>query len=252
LCIFGPLLVFNNAWMLEQHIQQVGPPKNVIIIHVYDLWERDIEDETLAHLSRMPLSKRTWQSFNPRLELNLGHQLQWFSFRYLRLHTSNETIAGFLREPVKTFKEGREFTVTPSGFTPKQGAELLDIAEDVEDHLDEIGDEPFAISEINQESLEVIRSLAEEYEFNVYFVASPLYQGLYEQPKFRRYFRRVKRELERFANSSDRLHVLMDDPITFEANQMENVDHLIESGAKIYTRKIAEQIAETQPNSTGF
>ncbi|MEB3229478.1 MAG: hypothetical protein VKJ64_00600, partial [Leptolyngbyaceae bacterium] len=26
LCIFGPLLVFNDAWMLEQHIRQVGPP----------------------------------------------------------------------------------------------------------------------------------------------------------------------------------------------------------------------------------
>ncbi len=243
LCIFGPLLVFNDAWMLEQHIQQVGPPKNVVIIHVYDLWERDIGDETFAHLSRIPLPPETLQSFTPSLELNLGHKLQWFSFRNLHLYTSSETIADFLRDPINTFKGGREFAVTPSGFMPKYTPNPLDVKEDVADHLNDIEGKKFTISEINQRSLQAIHDLAETYEFDVYFMSSPLNEDLYENPKFRRYVRQIKRGLEDFIGSSDRLHVVMDKPITFDINQMENTDHIIESAAQIYTRKIAAQIA---------
>lgn len=244
LCIFGPLLVFNNAWMLEQHIRQVGPPKNVVIIHVYDLWERDIGDETFAHLSRIPVSPEKLQSFTPSLDLNIGHQLQWFSFRYLHLYTSSDTIADFLQNPVETFQEGREFTVTSSGFMPKYNPNPLDVEEDVPGHLAMIRDKTFEISEVNRRSLDAIRVLAEKHEFNVYFVSSPLYEELYNRPQFRRYFRKVRKGLKGFTRSSDRLHVVMDEPLTFDKHQMENVDHLIESAAKIYTQQVAEQIRE--------
>jgi hypothetical protein len=246
LCIFGPLLAFNDAWMLEQHIRRVGPPKNVVIIHVYDLWERDLGDETFAHLSRIPMAPETLKSFSPSLELNFGHRLQWFAFRYLHLYTSSDTIVDFLREPVETLKGSREFTVTSSGFMPKYNPNPRDVEEDVAEHINIVQDKDFEISEINQRSLEAIQVLAETYEFDVYFVSSSFYEKLYNRPKFRRYLRKVRRGLRDFTRSSDRLHVVMDEPLTFDKHQMENVDHLIKSAAEIYTQQVGEQLREEE------
>ncbi|MEM7770560.1 MAG: hypothetical protein AAF327_08625 [Cyanobacteria bacterium P01_A01_bin.37] len=246
LCIFGPLLVFNDAWMLEQHIQQVGPPKNVVIIHVYDLWKRDIGIRSFAHLAKIPISQESLQSFTPALNPDFGQQIQWFSYRYLHLYTSSTTIADFLQKPLKSFRKGREFNVTSSGFMPKYEPNPLDVEADRIEHLDWVKGREFEISDINQRSLDAIRDLAEAHEFNVYFVASPFYDELYEERRFRRYFSQVRRGLRQYARSSDRLHVVMDNPVTFGVNQMENADHVIESAAKIYTRTIAEHITEYQ------
>ncbi|MGF1513844.1 MAG: hypothetical protein ACFB5Z_09130 [Elainellaceae cyanobacterium] len=243
LCIFGPLLVFNDAWMLEQHIRQVGPPKNVVIIHVYDLWDREVSSETFAHLSRTPLSQKEIRAFTPPLSPDFGQKLQWFSYKHLHLYTSSKTLADFLQKPAKTFKKGREFTVSPSGFMPKYSPNPESVVEDAVGHRGDIRGETPKISDINQRSLAAIRSLADRYEFEVYIVASPLYDELYEDPKFRRYLRRTEQMLEQETRSSDRLHVLMDDPVTFGADEMENADHVIESAAKVYTGQIAAQIA---------
>ncbi|MEB3209987.1 MAG: hypothetical protein VKL39_01475, partial [Leptolyngbyaceae bacterium] len=173
-------------------------------------------------------------------------RLQWFSFRYLHLYTSSETILDFLQNPVDTFRGGREFSVTPSGYMPKYNPNPLDVEEDVAEHVDIVRDKEFEISEINQRSLEAIQALAEKHEFDVYFVSSPFYEKLYSQPKFRRYFRKVRRGLRDFTRSSDRLHVVMDEPLTFDKHQMENVDHLIKSAAEIYTQQVGEQLREEE------
>jgi len=190
------------------------------------------------------MSPETLQSFTPSLDLNIGHRLQWFSLRFFHLYTSNDTIADFLQRPEKTFREGREFTVTSSGFMPKYNPNPLDVEEDFIEHLDIIKDKTFEISEINQQSLKAIQFLAEKHEFDVYFVSSPFYEELYDSPQFRRYIRKVRQGLKKFTQSSDRLHLVMDKPLTFDKYQMENVDHLIESAAKIYTQQVAEQIRQ--------
>ncbi len=243
LCIYGPLLVFNDAWMLERHIDQVGPPKQVVIVHVYDLWQRDVGSETFAHLSRTPLSQASMRSFTPPLSPDFGQKLQWFSYKHLHLYTSSKTLADFLQKPTKTFKKGKEFAVSPSGFMAKYNPNPESVVEDAAGHISDVRGRAEPISDINRRSLSAIQDLADEHEFDVYIVASPLYQGLYKNPKFRRYFRQVQQQLRRETRGSDRMHVIMDDPVTFGVNQMENADHVIESAAKLYTQEIADKIA---------
>src|SRR5262245_9968724 len=42
LCTIGNMLVVNDAWMLDKYIAKFGPPRGVVIVHVYDIWDRDI------------------------------------------------------------------------------------------------------------------------------------------------------------------------------------------------------------------
>ncbi|MBZ0305522.1 MAG: hypothetical protein K8I82_05590, partial [Anaerolineae bacterium] len=40
---FGDWLFVDDAWMIETHIRQVGAPKNIIIVHVPDMYHRTME-----------------------------------------------------------------------------------------------------------------------------------------------------------------------------------------------------------------
>lgn len=246
LCTVGSMLTLDDVWMLQQHIHHVGPPRQVVIIHVYDIWHRELEEETLAHLAQIPLSDDEISAFEPALELDGGKQVQLFLHRSLPLYAAHRSLEEWIREPIESFRESREFIVTKRGFMPRSETNLALFQRDVRNHLKFVSRNAFKLSDINQRSLMHLRTLADQHQFDVYFAAAPLYEGLYEDRAFRRYFRQMQRSLADFAATSDRLHVILNRPITFEPEDMQNVDHLKAPAAEVYTRRLAEAIAQHQ------
>ena len=122
--------------------------------------------------------------------------------------------------------------------TPSTG-----IHNDARNHLNRIGQKVPVISTFNIAGLERILNLAELHNFNVYLTNSPLYAGIWYNSKFRSYFDKLQNKLERFSAVHSRLFFLrFDSDLTFPAEKMENVDHVIYSAAQIYTSRIAERI----------
>src|SRR5207253_10129783 len=65
-CTLADALIVNDAWMLDLYIRRLGPPKRVILVHVYDVWERDISYDVWAQI---PLPWGFWSDLDPRLSL---------------------------------------------------------------------------------------------------------------------------------------------------------------------------------------
>ncbi len=249
LCTFGPLLTLDDVWLLDEHIRQLGPPKHVVIVHVYDIWQREIGEDTIAHIAQIPRSPAEIATFDPPLDLNQEDQIKLFLHRHLPLYSSNETLSDWIQEPIESFHESREFTVSQTGFMPIEQAAPLYVRRDVHNHLESVREETFAVSDINRAAMQRLQKLAEQYEFDVFLANSPIYEGLYQEPDFQRYFRRVQRQLIAFDRESDRLHYILRDPVTFRADQMRNTDHVITSAADIYSDRLAEAIQKVQRRS---
>jgi len=246
LCTFGPMLTLDNVWMLEQHIRQVGAPRHVIIVQVYDIWHREIDEESISLMAQIPDLDTKRSTLEPALSLNQEDRTKLFLHRYVPLYTASETIEDWMREPLASYRYLQELTLTENGFMPFEETNPGEVRADSQRHQEFVQNERFQVSDINRRSLHHLRHLADTHGIEVYFAASPLYSGLYESPDLRAYYRQMNRWLEDFAATSDRLHLVLQEPVTFEAHQMQNADHVAPAAAAIYTQHLAMEILNSQ------
>lgn len=238
LCTIGDTLALNDAWMLSKYIEKYGAPKNVLIVHVYDVWHRDINWNVTG---QTPLAWGYWKKLKPQLELNYEDLNTVFVNKYVPLYSQNESIKEIIKNPDTWFKRD-DYDIREDGFMSKFDVNPGEVKLDSERHINLVKNKQFSLSSPNQKSLEQIVALAEQYNFNVYLTNSPLYEGLYQNKNFRAYFSQVQKTLRSVADKSDRVHYILQKPITFPKIRMQNADHVIESAAKEYTHKLVSEV----------
>lgn len=244
-CTLGNMLAVNDAWMLARHIERLGPPKHVLIVHVYDVWHRDpraLVDQPL--LAKVPLPWGFWRSATPPLALTGAQERKLWVARYLPLWAENKTLARWLRHP--TAPGQHEFLLTADGFMAHARANPANVRRENRSHLESIRKRRFTLSQINHQSLVQIRALADQHGFDVYLAPAPLSEGIWRDPDFRRHFAAMTLALETIASESPRMHVLLREPITFPAHQLENADHLVGPAARVYTQQLIRALQSLQ------
>ena len=239
LATIGNLLVLNDAWMLDKYIERFGPPRNVVIVHVYDVWHREINGAPMADI---PLRAGFWKRLNPRVEFSPRQVERFVRRRYFPLYVRNSTLSHRLLSPTASAETG----ILANGFTIRDKPNPDSVRRDKDEHLWFVRRNTFALSTPNSIALEHIAALAEKYEFDVYFANSPLYEGLYEDLDFREYYSHVQMMLNDFAKENERLHYVLRDPVTFSIEKMQNVDHVIYEGAISYSEKLVSEIQSLQ------
>ncbi|GAB4538594.1 MAG: hypothetical protein Tsb0014_28350 [Pleurocapsa sp.] len=243
LCTIGDSLALNDAWMLSKHIKKYGAPKNVLIVHVYDMWSRDINWNVT---SQTPLSWGYWNQLEPHITVDFEQQKTIFLNQYLPLYSQNKSLKKIIDNPDRWFVK-KDYNLQPDGFMAVTHSNSGEVEEDTKRHLRAVNKkQEFSLSPVNKRSLEAILKLAEEHNFNVYLANSPIYQELYQKPEFKTYYHQVQQKLQEFSERSAKIHYIMSDPMTFPKESMENADHLIESAAKTYTQKLASKINEVE------
>jgi hypothetical protein len=83
--------------MLEYYIDHFGPPQNVLIAHVYDVWGRSFSP---GYLGELPLAWGSWKelSYAADWAKEVKAQREIFLTRYFPLYSQNRTLAGILRD----------------------------------------------------------------------------------------------------------------------------------------------------------
>ena len=76
----------------------------------------------------------------------------------------------------------------------------------------------------------------------VYLVSPPVLRELYQDPAYREYLDSIADSLKMFADGSPRIHVLLDTPPLFNADEMQTLNHVIGTAAPDYTREVCEAI----------
>ncbi len=243
LCSIGNMVTIDDAWMLERYIERHGPPKNVLIMHVYDMWHRDLNN---ALLGQIPLGYGFWNRFDPAVELTFDEWKSVVASRYLPLYSQNTSLKDAARKGLEQmsweapFK--RDFVMDEQGFMPWYTAYPRGVRGDVGGHLRFLRKSQFAMSADTRDGLRAIGELADEHKIAVHFVPSPVAQQLGRNPGFKKYRKALDTELGEFADAHD---TVTHHPTVYQYpdGQMENADHVVFSAAKDLTRKLARDVA---------
>lgn len=239
LCTIGDMLAVNDAWMLDWHIQHYGPPKAVLMVHVYDVWHRSFEP---VRMGSVPLDYWTLRRLNPPVNLQRHDLRNYLETRYFPLYANNLSLQSLLRvgDPNQpTLSEARE--VNGQGFLAAHESTPDNVRQDSRSHVRWLErTTQTKISDDNAKALRQIAALAEQYKFDVYLAPAPVYAGLAGDPSFQKYYAVLERELNAFAGG--RLHLLLDTLATYPAESMQNADHVLADAARDYTMRLVAEI----------
>ena len=245
LCTVAGLLVASDAWMVEQFSQQAGPPRNVLVVHAPVVWTTPKTPMPL--LAQVPRQRGWWNDVVPSPRLDRMEALRLEVSQFFPLYSESTTLATAIRTPWQVHAFNRRFILQDDGFMPWPVAAPAGVALHAEAELLRVREQPGRVSPINREALGRLRELAERYDFTLYLITSPLYEGLYRDATFAQHLDDLSGEIEGLLEPSPRVHVLLRQPVTFPATRMENSNHLTTEAAREYTRILAATLRSLQP-----
>jgi hypothetical protein len=234
------MVALDDVWMLEEYIERNGPPANVIIVHTYDAWRRDLRPVMMA---KIPLPWGYWRNLTPSPELSARAAFNIFTSRYLPLYGENKTLISVLNEilfyPDALVNE--RFRLEPDGFMSVQRSNSRLAGVEAEEQLEFVANNNFRMSQINRDSLDQLVVLANQYDMNIYLVNGPIHEDLDGSDVFQTHFSDLENALSETAKRSPNLHHIPG-LVPFPASQLQNFDHVTQEGAEIYTREIVSRI----------
>jgi hypothetical protein len=244
LCTIADALAANDAWMLETYIAKFGAPRRVFLVHAYDMWHRELDATVLAQI---PLSWGYWSHLQPHMSLSIRAQASLLLQKQVPLYYENKSLSLVLREPWMISR--RQLRLDPHGFMPTQGSEPIRVLSDAESHLNFVREHRPMLSAPNIHALRHMVTLAERHTFQLYLVNSPIYHGLYENDAFRSYLLMLERQLLEVLGRTPRAHYIFPIPVRFGADEMQNADHLTETAARVFTRRLVEAVHDIETPS---
>jgi hypothetical protein len=244
LATVASLTAVDDVWMLQTYIDQFGPPSNVLIVHTYDIWRRDVLPIMVA---KTPIPWGSWNQMGPSLDLSFTEKTDVFLGRFLPIYADNEALVQIIYNggfgPQRLFK--KRFSLQSDGYMPFYNASPERVIVDSDTHIKSVSRRKYEMSAINAAAIAEIVLLAEQYQFDVYLATGPVYEGVFESEAFRSYYAEVQDSLRQFGMESDHLHFL-ELTAVFPADTMENVDHVIDTAAVEYTKMLVEAVNRTE------
>lgn len=238
LCTMGKLLALNDSWMLDYYIRKHGAPDKILIIHVYDIWQRKINKNVIA---KIPLSWGFWEELTPTLNFGLSDKYKMLVAKYIPLYSENVTAKKMMLQTGDKFFS-KEVSFTKSGYmwTGKAFPENVDL--DMKHHIEFTGANEFFVSSPNKIAMQEIIDRVEQNDIKLYISTGPLYTKIFSNLTFREYYDKVQNYLEELAAGSDNVHLILNDTELFERDEMQNIDHLIFSSANKFTLRIIDEM----------
>jgi hypothetical protein len=184
--------------MLERYIRDVGVPRTVVVVHTFDVWGRAYNPDAIA---QVPLPFGFWSELRPPLVLSAAEQGRVLLDRYVPLYSQDQTISRLLRSPRRTLS--RSFDMDDSGFYHSARALPDEVKRDFKAHLEILHEdkEEEPLSRENRQALEAFGEMGARHGFDVIVAHAPLYEGLWDEPLFRKSHARLDADLERAASS---------------------------------------------------
>lgn len=230
-------LTIDDAWMLDRYIQLHGPPRRVVVVHVYDMWRRRMDPASFA---KLPLPWGFWDRMDPPLSPSLEQQAQIFVARYVPLYSSDVSLRHVLMQPWKVPSLGAP--LRGDGFMPMEGARPEEVEVDFQEQAADLATRPPQITAASRAGLERMLELSEQHGFPLYIAFGPGYDKLAALAAHREYVTETRRLLQQIIDDHPRARLVLESPPPFPLSQLQNVEHLTVEGAHRYTMLLAERI----------
>jgi len=222
-------------------IENSGPPENVLIVHVYDIYYRDLNPQALV---QSPVSIWRWWSFGVAPMMSASEYLDVVLQRGFPAYYRNDAIKDYFNAVFVDKTAAFVWTWhihALNGFEKRFTANPAAVENNVREHLNWLAENEFEVSSINREAVARLSTLCEEYGFNIYVANAPVAEGLYQESLFQDYFQGVRSFLKEWDHSSACVHYL-DNQSVFSADLLESVDHLTYDGAELYTQDLVKDL----------
>ncbi len=237
LCTMANFLVLNDVWMLQEYLRRVGVPKNVLLVHAYDVWRRGLSEDLVA---KVPLEWGFWNRLEPRQTLTRRGLVTAFLQRYVPLFTQSKSLATLVR--MRADFSGPIFSIGPDGFMPVTRVVQEETARELAEHVAFVAGSSFSATAVNRQSLDEAVALADAQRFNLYVVNAPVHEELWRAPGFQAHFNDLQEMLRAHTSRSPRARVLLAPPVLAPGTALVGVDHLTVTGARTYTERMAKEI----------
>jgi len=243
LCTTGNLLVADSAWALASFLDRHPPPTGVILGQVPDVWIREKRSLPQGLILSIPGLADAAASRPPDVGIDDG--LLELRFRWLPTWTQRRSIQVLMQQPWRFL---RDDTQSVAGYfaEPDDNASPSSVKSNASDHLSDLPSRGAVISSINQEALGVIGELASRYDFDVFLVTSPIYDGLWNDQDYREWIQATVASVGEVVDEYDRLQMVLCDPVPFPAELMSNADHVTVSAAERYSNVVSLAIRSGQ------
>lgn len=243
LCLVAPAGSVGDAFMLDRVIDNVGPPKHVVLIHVFDFWVRGE-----PNLNTIPTP--VWQAIGPGTPspMPLDEKLSLAGTQLFPAAGFNHSFAKLLLDPAVLLQtpESAGLIILPDGFMPMRSVVPNTLQADLAHHRAVCLDNKPEISPANQRILKRLLAQAEQHNFKLYLVNAPLVREAYDDPIIRPFYDAINTELAAWASQSDRAFHLLAEPALYNADQIYNLDHTVGDAAQDYTRQVSKALLEVQ------
>jgi hypothetical protein len=230
----------DNAWMLERYIERFGAPQAVLMIHVYDAYDRTLR---VRFMVQAPLHFGFWEQFGLKVPIPDQEQMDYALNRYLPLYYHNRSIVNMLESDL--INRRPVMPATLDGFMIEEKANPDLVVSDRNLHLADLPGMVFRPSSMNIAALRYMIGLAEREGFTLYLKDSPIDEILYNAPDFQAIHQEIQTWLRSFEAESSAF-VYLDEPSLFPIDMLQNADHVTVKGAAIFTRQVAELILAHQ------
>lgn len=237
--VFTGLL--SDAWMLQYYVNKFGPPRNVILLRSCGGYE---VMHNLELMSIVPLPWGYWDQLGPAPVWETGEE------RDLRLkklagefplYSESDVLSYRLTHPMRLFSQPANYEMpyrnySRSTMAPAEFGGLLD-----ERPSWLFG--PFSPSSDSINALRAMSDLATKFGFQLYIVVGPEWDEAYEDPARQSKVSSMEEWLAQFTNP-EYVHLVLENPMVFHEEQMENPNHLLLGAARQYTEAaVAEMVA---------
>lgn len=249
----------DDLWMLEEYIERFGPPKRVVLIHVYDVWHRRLKTALVGRIPRpWVLTDDTAERFDfdeeQREDLWLNYYVRLYADRTSLRKTIEWTWLKFIKdedELVEIRKKDRALPsedpeLLDSGFVRMCGVETRALKRDARGHMRFLRKRRPRLSKDNKKALLAIAELAKEHDFAVDILNGPVYERLRIKPEFGKYFDRQVKMLRRAVKDYPQVRI-HEQVRGFDGDELQNVDHITCEATETYTTWAIEQINSEPP-----
>jgi len=250
LCTIGDMLTLDSAWMLDEWTARHGPPAGVVLVHVYDVWDREPQGAAFGLIpsSRLP------DEPEPPLELTRGERLKMLGVQRAPLVMLHETHRRALRSAGSTLRKVRSYdpfvlvgSMNGTGFLSVLRPDPANVDLDVRVHTRDLAAAEEAgrdvtISAANAAGLRRLAAACRDAGAPLYVVHAPAARSLSGLATFQRRVAAVDAKLRELLAEAGWGELLFESPLAFDDGRMQNADHLTAETAAEFTAALADAI----------
>jgi len=244
LCTIGNAGVVNAAWQLEAYLARHPAPERVVFMAVHDLWKREIEAPLIPWI---PLPWGFWNDMRVTVALDREQTRDAFLTRHVPVYSQDRTVTELLMHPWRA-GQGR-VPFRDSGYSPIWKPDPQKARDDFRGHLKWTVPGGWQLSDQSRAALRAMVAMADEHGFRLYLASSPQLDAMVAHPDVQAYLADGRWILGEIIGDREHVRLVLDPPVGFPADVMQNSDHITREAVPAFTRELAGAIAEVEGRS---